>query len=387
MEEAPAAAVEEVPPDDMRDAATSPMPSTTMPPLIQESSDDSDDDDEMPPLEDGEIRYVSQRDEEDDGLVVDVRHSLGRLTRLSARMRSLRDQAIWQREATTTVTELLAAAADLESLAEERMRLLRTVTALRRKPKRHVPENFLEKLPDVVLNDQNREEPCPICLCRLDGKDAEATQPHAKTPAVCLECTCRKNFHRACLERWLRTKNTCPTCRYELPYEEEPELTIEVEDEENEAQRLADGEVAATAAAREAAASLVELAAYDAMTHAEEATPPRVRTARAAAAAAALREVAAEPPLQPSFSQQRASLRRRATAETADIVREANVGVGNHLDTIRALQAEAAPAEAGSGFAAARALRAESTVDPLTASPARLRELAAAARPVETPAS
>ena len=58
---------------------------------------------------------------------------------------------------------------------------------------------------------------------------------------------------RACLERWLRTKNTCPTCRYELPYEEEPELTIEVEDEENEAQRLADGEVAATAAAREAA--------------------------------------------------------------------------------------------------------------------------------------
>ena len=125
------------------------------------------------------------------------------------------------------------------------------------------------------------------------------------------------------------------------------------------------------------------------MTHAEEATPPRVRTARAAAAAAALREVAAEPPLQPSFSQQRASLRRRATAETAEIVREANaVTVGNHLDTIRALQAEAAPSpEAGSGLAAARALRAESTVDPLTASPARLRELAAAARPVETPAS
>ena len=188
MEEAPAAAVEEGLPDDTRDAATSPMPSTSMPPLVQESSSESDDDDEMPPLEDGEIRYVSQRDEEDDGLVVDVRHSLGRLTRLSARMRSLRDQAIWQREATTTVTELLAAAADLESLAEERMRLLRTVTALRRKPKRHVPENFLEKLPDVVLNDQNREEPCPICLCRLDGKDAEATQPgrpHRRLPFSC----------------------------------------------------------------------------------------------------------------------------------------------------------------------------------------------------------
>ena len=49
------------------------MPSTSMPPLVQESSSESDDDDEMPPLEDGEIRYVSQREEEDDGLVVDVR--------------------------------------------------------------------------------------------------------------------------------------------------------------------------------------------------------------------------------------------------------------------------------------------------------------------------
>ena len=121
MDEAPAAAVEATLPDDnpTMDAATSPMPSTTMPPLVQESSSESDDDDEMPPLEDGEIRYVSQREEEDDGLGVDVRHSLGRLTRLSARMRSLRDQAIWQRAATTTVTEILAAAADLESLAAQ----------------------------------------------------------------------------------------------------------------------------------------------------------------------------------------------------------------------------------------------------------------------------
>ena len=60
MEEAPAAAVETTLPDGTptMDAATSPMPS--MPPLIQESSDSDDDDDEMPPLEDGEVRYVSQ---------------------------------------------------------------------------------------------------------------------------------------------------------------------------------------------------------------------------------------------------------------------------------------------------------------------------------------
>ena len=370
----------------------------SMPHLVHEaSSSDDESDNDMPPLEDGDagdVRYVSQREAEDsDGLVIDVRHSLGRLTRLSARMRSLRDQAIWQREATTTVTELLAAAADLESLAEERMRLLRTVTALRRKPKRHVPENYLEKLPDVVLDDAMREEPCPICLCRLDGKDAEAAQPHAKTPPMRLPCTCKRTFHRACVERWLRTKNTCPTCRYELPYEEEPEVNVEVEDDdENEAQRLADGEVAATAAAREAAASLVELAAYDAMTHAEEnITPVRARTARAAAAAAALREVAAEPPLRPSFAQQRASLRRRATREAAGVVREANAPLGNHLDTIRGLRQgyapeASAPVPAASGLAAARALRAD-VVDPLTASPARLRALAAAARPVEAPAS
>ena len=58
---------------------------------------------------------------------------------------------------------------------------------------------------------------------------------------------------RACFVRWLRTWSPRAHGRYELPYEEEPEQTIEVEDEENEAQRLADGEVAATAAAREAA--------------------------------------------------------------------------------------------------------------------------------------
>ena len=159
-----------------------------------------------------------------------------------------------------------------------------------------------------------------------------------------------------------------------------------MEDEENEAQRLADGEVVATAAAREAAASLVELAAYDAMTHAEEATPPRVRTARAAAAAAALREVAAEPPLQPSFSQQRASLRRRATAETADIVREANAAtVGNHLDTIRSLQreAEAAPSQSGFGPRGGACAARRACVDRLRRAAARC----AAARPIETPAS
>jgi hypothetical protein len=34
--------------------------------------------------------------------------SLGRLNQLSLRLRLLREQAIWQREATNTVTELLA---------------------------------------------------------------------------------------------------------------------------------------------------------------------------------------------------------------------------------------------------------------------------------------
>ena len=83
----------------------------------------------------------------------------------------------------------------------------------------------------------------PDLLCRVGwqgrGGDATTRENTSRVPRMHMP----QDFHRACLERWLRTKNTCPTCRYELPYEEEPELRIEVEDEENEAQRLADGEV------------------------------------------------------------------------------------------------------------------------------------------------
>ena len=61
---------------------------------------------------------------------------------------------------------------------------------------------------------------------------------------------------------------------------------------------------------REAAASLVELAAYDARTHAEEATPPRVRTARAAAAAARCARSPRSRLSNPPFATA-ASLRRR----------------------------------------------------------------------------
>jgi len=92
----------------------------------------------------------------------DVAASLGRLNQLSERLRTLRDRAAWQREATTTVAELLAAAADLETLAAERVRLLRVVAAAARKPRRRVPREIVEALPAVEAS----EEKCPVCRGR-----------------------------------------------------------------------------------------------------------------------------------------------------------------------------------------------------------------------------
>ena len=99
-------------------------------------------------------------------MMEDITQSLNRLNQLSFRLRLLREQAVWQREATSTVTELLAAAADLESLAAERMRLLATVNQIRRKPRRSVPLDVVEGLPTLSLAKEEGGEPCSVCLAQ-----------------------------------------------------------------------------------------------------------------------------------------------------------------------------------------------------------------------------
>ena len=46
---------------------------------------------------------------------------------------------------------------------------------------------------------------CSICLCDMNDKSSVRTLP------------CKHRFHKACVNRWCQTNNTCPCCRKEIP--------------------------------------------------------------------------------------------------------------------------------------------------------------------------
>ena len=45
-------------------------------------------------------------------------------------------------------------------------------------------------------------ENCPICLNNIDNFNKKN-----------LNCICKKNYHKDCINQWLKYKNTCPCCR------------------------------------------------------------------------------------------------------------------------------------------------------------------------------
>eukprot|EP00939_MAST-03C_sp_MAST-3C-sp1_P005504 g5504.t1 len=55
----------------------------------------------------------------------------------------------------------------------------------------------------VVVDDCNAPTTCPICLSDIEDGEHVTRLP----------CSCRLPFHRACIERWLEDRDTCPTCR------------------------------------------------------------------------------------------------------------------------------------------------------------------------------
>ena len=74
-----------------------------------------------------------------------------------------------------------------------------------------VDPNILNSLPETEVNDSSKLDPdnknCVICLGDFQDKEH----------IICLPCI--HVFHSECIKSWLRTNNCCPTCKFELTYQ------------------------------------------------------------------------------------------------------------------------------------------------------------------------
>ena len=76
-----------------------------------------------------------------------------------------------------------------------------------------VPDRVQLKLPRLVLSAaeaaclQQDGQECPICLTEFSAEDE----------LVCLPCAGQHKAHWECLQPWLKSAHTCPTCRFVLP--------------------------------------------------------------------------------------------------------------------------------------------------------------------------
>ena len=79
-----------------------------------------------------------------------------------------------------------------------------------------VPNGVQLKLPRLVLSAaeatclQQHDQECPICLTEFAAEDE----------LVCLPCEGQHKVHWQCLQPWLKSAHTCPTCRFALPTSE-----------------------------------------------------------------------------------------------------------------------------------------------------------------------
>ncbi|CAH8308892.1 unnamed protein product [Eruca vesicaria subsp. sativa] len=78
-------------------------------------------------------------------------------------------------------------------------------------------ESFIKNLPVVELGVE--DDDCAVCKDEMSiGSEAVVLLP------------CNHKYHGECIVPWLRTRNTCPVCRYELP-------TDDVDYEQRKSQR------------------------------------------------------------------------------------------------------------------------------------------------------
>ena len=75
-------------------------------------------------------------------------------------------------------------------------------------------KNAIEKLKKCKINEEKLKEfgienSCAVCKDELNIGE------------ICLLMPCNHHFHENCLIPWLKERNSCPICRYELPTDDE----------------------------------------------------------------------------------------------------------------------------------------------------------------------
>jgi hypothetical protein len=90
-------------------------------------------------------------------------------------------------------------------LVEQIMRSMAASGALNQPPPtRKASPEALDALPVVTVKEELCDQDCPVCQdCFTEGEKV-------------VRMPCGHSFHRPCLQPWMQSHNTCPTCRYEL---------------------------------------------------------------------------------------------------------------------------------------------------------------------------
>eukprot|EP01048_Picozoa_sp_COSAG05_P008899 COSAG05_NODE_702_length_7857_cov_37.135244_2_plen_278_part_00 len=92
----------------------------------------------------------------------------------------------------------------LRVLVEQIMRTMASGALQRGATTRPALPSILAALPKVTVSGDMCEQDCSVCQDMFREGERVARMP------------CGHAYHSACLQPWLRTHNTCPTCRYEL---------------------------------------------------------------------------------------------------------------------------------------------------------------------------
>jgi hypothetical protein len=70
-------------------------------------------------------------------------------------------------------------------------------------------KHFIETCPKISITNPESHDLCLVC------------QDHYQIGDEALKLPCQHLYHKDCLLPWLQSRNTCPTCRYALPIDEE----------------------------------------------------------------------------------------------------------------------------------------------------------------------